>query len=1155
MGEGAGIVVLKRLADASHDGDRVYAIIRGSGCSNDGRSDGPMTPRADGQLKAIERAYHDAENVPTSSIGYIEAHGTATTVGDAVELSALNTFFDRSRPATSDEACCFIGSIKANIGHAMSAAGVAGFINSVLALQHAVIPPHASLTSPNPALKFDQSVFRLATTQQSWPDVGTSPRRAAVSSFGFGGTNAHMILEQGSDSAQSAVEREELFLVSAPTPELLSRHLADLADAIEYDSISPAVVAFTLAHRVIFECRMAFVASNSAAMLLRLRQASRAAAKEIENFAGLGNGKLADVGRSFIRDGKSNAMQLMQASDYRLGTLPPTPLERQRYWAIEPAERPYWGASGKSHGFQAEAAISSSPEQAQASLTISAAEIETHHQIEKYILTSVAGITAFPLQRLRLDQRLVGELGFDSLMLADLEEDIRKQWPRASKLPFEILPPETTIADVVRYVLQQLRSVASENDERETEGNSQTARARISALLSRSNDKYLNDHVISGHCVLPFAVAMNYLASAATQWMNTKASAGFVITGFHAVRPVIVYETTQLEISSPVRAIDPANDKIEINLDQDGTTRYRAAFSASRPAPKEIKPVRGDAPSLSLQDFYEHGTFHGPLLRGIFSINEVSDVGIGGKVFTSKPRDWIKHPTIQEWTIDPLAIDGGFQLAAYWIWVKHGLPAIPTRFDEYIQFGPLSGGTVSCSVKLETAADGKFQGSATWHDNGNVLAAMSGIVAETKSSFGLRAARASDREASATSASTIRDYTEQFPELKELRSQMQLAEKLGISNPYFRIPQGASIDLNSGNAVKEVNFSSYNYLGTSGDAVVSAAAVSAIEQYGTSVSASRLASGERALHSDLENELAAFLGTDRCLVFTSGHATNVSVIGHLVASQDLILHDALAHDSIIQGAKLSGAKRRSFPHNDIDALDRMLTELRHQYRRTLICIEGVYSMDGDIPDLPGFVEVKDRHKALLFIDEAHSLGVIGKSGRGISEYHNVPRSSVDIWMGTLSKSFASCGGFIGGSSALIELLKHTTPGFIYSVGITPPNAAAALAALRQLINHPERVQRLQRQSAMFLGLLKERGIETGLSKDTAVIPAVIGDSLLCLKVANALHARGINVHPIIYPAVSNESARLRFFITCEHTDEQLERAADILIEELRRLTS
>ena len=662
MGEGAGIVVLKRLADASHDGDRVYAIIRGSGCSNDGRSDGPMTPRADGQLKAIERAYHDAENVPTSSIGYIEAHGTATTVGDAVELSALNTFFDRSRPTTSDEACCFIGSIKANIGHAMSAAGVAGFINSVLALQHAVIPPHASLTSPNPALKFDQSVFRLATTQQSWPDVGTSPRRAAVSSFGFGGTNAHMILEQGSDSAQSAVEREELFLVSAPTPELLSRHLADLADAIEDDSISPAVVAFTLAHRVIFECRMAFVASNSAAMLLQLRQASRAAAKEIENFAGLGNGKLADVGRSFIRDGKSNAMQLMQASDYRLGTLPPTPLERQRYWAIEPAERPYWGASGKSHGFQAEAAISSSPEAAQASLTISAAEIETHHQIEKYILTSVAGITAFPLQRLRLDQRLVGELGFDSLMLADLEEDIRKQWPRASKLPFEILPPETTIADVVRYVLQQLRSVASENDERETEGNSQTARARISALLSRSNDKYLNDHVISGHCVLPFAVAMNYLASAATQWMNTQASAGFVITGFHAVRPVIVYDTTQLEISSPVRAIDPANDKIEINLDQDGTTRYRAAFSVSRPAPKEIKPVRGDAPSLSLQDFYEHGTFHGPLLRGIFSINEVSDVGIGGKVFTSKPRDWIKHPTIQEWTIDPLAIDGGFRL-------------------------------------------------------------------------------------------------------------------------------------------------------------------------------------------------------------------------------------------------------------------------------------------------------------------------------------------------------------------------------------------------------------------------------------------------------------------------------------------------------------
>src|SRR5262249_18406651 len=157
--------------------------------------------------------------------------------------------------------------------------------------------------------------------------------------------------------------------------------------------------------------------------------------------------------------------------------------------------------------------------------------------------------------------------------------------------------------------------------------------------------------------------------------------------------------------------------------------------------------------------------------------------------------------------------------------------------------------------------------------------------------------------------------------------------------------------------------------------------------------------------------------------------------------EDLILHDEFAHDSVIQGAKLSGAKRRPFAHNDHAALDKALSSLRGSHRRVLICIEGAYSMDGDIPDLPHFIRVKKRHHALLLVDEAHSIGVVGRSGRGVGEYHNVVRADVDIWMGTLSKSFASCGGYICGSRELIEYLKYTTPGFVYSVGISPPNAA------------------------------------------------------------------------------------------------------------------
>jgi 8-amino-7-oxononanoate synthase len=166
----------------------------------------------------------------------------------------------------------------------------------------------------------------------------------------------------------------------------------------------------------------------------------------------------------------------------------------------------------------------------------------------------------------------------------------------------------------------------------------------------------------------------------------------------------------------------------------------------------------------------------------------------------------------------------------------------------------------------------------------------------------------------------------------------------------------------------------------------------------------------------------------------------------------------------------------------------------------------------------------------------------------------VVRSDVDMWMGTLSKSFASCGGYICGKRELVEYLKYTTPGFVYSVGISPPNAAAALAATQQMVKHPERIKKAQDNATFFLKLLKERGIDTGMSKDSAVVPAIIGNSVLCLQLSDALKDRGINVQPILYPAVEEESARLRFFVSSLHKEEQLVKTANILKEELERLT-
>jgi 7-keto-8-aminopelargonate synthetase-like enzyme len=279
----------------------------------------------------------------------------------------------------------------------------------------------------------------------------------------------------------------------------------------------------------------------------------------------------------------------------------------------------------------------------------------------------------------------------------------------------------------------------------------------------------------------------------------------------------------------------------------------------------------------------------------------------------------------------------------------------------------------------------------------------------------------------------------------------------------------------------------------------------------------------------------------------------VSVIGHLIGPEDLLLHDSLAHDSILGGARLAGARRRPFPHNDYQTLEKILREVRSSVRRVLIAVEGVYSMDGDITPLPEFITLRKRFGTLLFVDEAHSLGVLGRTGRGVGEHYGVDRRDVDIWMGTMSKTLASCGGYIAGSAALIEYLKYSVPGFIYSVGMSPANAAAALEALRILTAEPERAQTCQQRAAFFVRLCRERGIDTGDSDGSAVVPCIVGNSYACIRLAEGLLKRGIHVHPILYPAVAESEARLRFFVTAAHTEEQLRYTADALAEELARL--
>ncbi len=394
---------------------------------------------------------------------------------------------------------------------------------------------------------------------------------------------------------------------------------------------------------------------------------------------------------------------------------------------------------------------------------------------------------------------------------------------------------------------------------------------------------------------------------------------------------------------------------------------------------------------------------------------------------------------------------------------------------------------------------------------------------------------------------------DRYPEYIKLKQNLEMLESTGLGNPFFKVHERVTNDTTVIGGREMINFSSYNYVGMSGDPVVAAAAKAAIDRYGTSVSASRLVSGEKGLHRELEGAIADFVGADDAIVFVGGHSTNETTVGHLFGPGDLILHDALAHNSIVQGCILSGAHRRPFSHNKWEVVDKVLADLRGDYRRVLVAIEGVYSTDGDIPDLPRFVEVKKRHKAFLMVDEAHSAGVLGPHGRGIGEYFGVDPQNVDLWMGTLSKSFGSCGGYIAGCRAMVEYLKYTAPGFVYSVGISPANAAAALAAIRLLKDEPGRVAGLHERARLFLTLARARGLNTGLSKDSPIVPVILGDSVHCLQLSRAMFDRGINVQPILYPAVEERAARLRFFITASHTEEQIRHAIDVTAEEVERI--
>lgn len=384
------------------------------------------------------------------------------------------------------------------------------------------------------------------------------------------------------------------------------------------------------------------------------------------------------------------------------------------------------------------------------------------------------------------------------------------------------------------------------------------------------------------------------------------------------------------------------------------------------------------------------------------------------------------------------------------------------------------------------------------------------------------------------------------PAYGEIRLLDAVRETLGIRSPFFR--RASAVDgtrVCIGGAWYD-NYCSYDYLGLNQDQRIADAVAEAARQWGVSATASRIVGGERDYHATFESALAAFLGTEAALAFVSGHATNIAILRTLVDRNDVVYVDSLAHNSLFEGVIASGAALVTFPHNDPERLGQLLEASRARHRHAIIASEGLFSMDGDLACLDALIALKDRYDAWLLMDEAHSLGVVGPTGKGIAEEAGIPIDRIDIVMGTLSKSLCASGGFVAGSEALVFLLKCKAPGFLYSVGLSAPVAAAAHAALEILAAEPERVSRLHDLGQYFRAALQEADLDCGSSDGLAVAPVIVGDSLFATRLSAQLFAEGISVAPIIAPAVPEQSARLRFFLTANHSRSQIDRVVSVL---------
>ncbi len=361
--------------------------------------------------------------------------------------------------------------------------------------------------------------------------------------------------------------------------------------------------------------------------------------------------------------------------------------------------------------------------------------------------------------------------------------------------------------------------------------------------------------------------------------------------------------------------------------------------------------------------------------------------------------------------------------------------------------------------------------------------------------------------------------------------------------PYFRVIESEQDCEVIVNGKKVLMFGSNSYLGLTNHPEVMEASKRAIDKYGTGCAGSRFLNGTLDIHIELEDRLAKFVGKDAALCYSTGFQVNLGVVSSLTGRSDTILLDEADHASIIEGSRLAFSKVLKFAHNDMDSLESKL-KVCDPDNVKFIVVDGIFSMEGDIIKLPRLIELASQYGATVMVDDAHSLGVLGRSGRGTADHFGLT-DQVDLIMSTFSKSLASLGGFIAGDKETINFLKHHSRSLIFSASITPASAAAVLAALDIMEREPQRIERLWEITRRCQKGFRDMGFDIGHS-DTPIIPLYVRDDIKTMTLTKILLDNGIFVNPVLSPAVKKEDTLIRFSLMATHTDEQIEHALEVI---------